>query len=96
MRLRIAFFYVDLFEKKHPEMVAIESTGTIDQQGQLTLNRPLNVRNQKVKVLILIPDLSDDEAWLTAMNSNPSFDFLHEEAENIYTIADGRPMTDEK
>ena len=77
-------------------MVAIESTGTIDQQGQLTLNRPLNLRNQKVKVLILIPDVSDDEAWLTALNNNSSFDFLHDEAENIYTIADGKPMTDEK
>ncbi|GAB2586050.1 hypothetical protein [Spirosoma areae] len=77
-------------------MVAIESTGTIDQQGQLTLNCPLSLRNQKVKVLILIPDLSDDEAWLTTMATNPSFDFLHDEAENIYTLADGEPLTDEK
>lgn len=85
-----------MFIQNNSEMVAIESAGTIDQQGQLTLNHPLSLRNQKVKVLILIPDLSDDQAWLTTMASNPSFDFLHDEAETIYTLADGNPVADEK
>ncbi len=70
-------------------MVAIESSGTINQEGQLILNHPLDLRNQKVKVLILVPDVSDDEEWLTAIHTTPSFDFLQDEAENIYTLNDG-------
>lgn len=77
-------------------MVAIETSGTVNQEGQLVLNHPLDLRNQKVKVLILVPDVSDDEAWLTAIRTNPSFAFLEDEAENIYTLYDGTPLADEK
>ncbi|WP_020602188.1 hypothetical protein [Spirosoma spitsbergense] len=77
-------------------MVAIESSGTVNQEGQLILTHPLDLRNQKVKVLILVPDVSDDEAWLTAIRTNPSFNFLQDEAEDIYTLNDGSPLTNEK
>jgi len=77
-------------------MVAIESTGMVDQQGQLKLSRPLDLRNQAVKVLILIPDVSDNDAWLSAMAQNPPFDFLHDETEDIYSLADGSPVRYEK
>lgn len=76
-------------------MVAIETSGTVNQEGQLILNQPLQLRNQKVKVLVLVSDLTDDDAWLAAQSTNPAFDFLHDKAEDIYSLADGKPLTNE-
>lgn len=78
-------------------MQAIETTGQINEMGQLTLSIPLKVVNRKVKVILLIEE--DDEIsdyhWLQAATQNPAFDFLKEEAENIYSIHDGKPISHE-
>ncbi len=74
-------------------MQAIETTAEIDQSGNLKLLTPLRLRNQKVRVIILLPegDDIDDKSWLLAIQ-NPAFDFLNEPEEDIYTIQDGNPI----
>jgi hypothetical protein len=77
---------------------AIEMTGVIDVQNQLILDGQLpGVGPAKVRVIILIPDETDmDETeWLRAAASNPAFDFLKHHEEDIYTLADGKPLAQE-
>lgn len=78
---------------------AIETTGTIDAQRQLVLDKPLPVVGPtRVRVIILLPEEADmDEMeWLQAAVANPAFDFLKEPEEDIYTLADGRPFHDQR
>lgn len=80
-------------------MKAIEIAGKIDERGVLQLDHPLRLHNKQVKVIILIPEevdeMEEDDWWLRAIMSNPAFDFLADEEEDIYTLDDGEPMTDE-
>jgi hypothetical protein len=78
---------------------AIEIEGAIDEQRQLHLDEPLPVVGpSRVRVIILIPEPTDiDESeWQRAGASNPAFDFLKEPAEDIYTLADGKPFHDQR
>ena len=79
-------------------MKAVELSGFVDGKGFLKLDYPLLIANQRVKVLILIPEEEEisDQAWLQAISSNPVWNFLHEDAENIYGVEDGKPITYEK
>lgn len=73
---------------------AIETVGRIDEKGKLYTDQPLEIINKRVKIIILISEEDDigDDDWLKAASTNPAFDFLNEEAENIYTLADGKPV----
>jgi hypothetical protein len=78
-------------------MRAFEALGEIDKDGRIKLETPIGVEGQKVKVIILIPDheeISDTE-WLKVINQSDSFDFLNDPEEDIYTLEDGKPITDE-
>jgi len=33
--------------------------------------------------------------WTRSLAANPAFDFLADEGEDIYTLEDGKPLTDE-
>ena len=73
---------------------AIEVTGTIDEERQLHLDKPLPVVGpNRVRVIILFPEETDfDEGeWLRAVARNPAFDFLNDAEEDIYSLEDGRP-----
>ena len=78
-------------------MRAIETTGKIDSEGKVIITHPLDAKNQTVKVIILIPDNEDIEniSWANALHKNPSFDFLHDKAEDIYSLEDGQPVENE-
>ena len=79
-------------------MTAIETTGVVDEQQQLRLDGPLPITGpSRVRVLILVPEPGEIEesAWLRAAAQNPAFDFLKEEAENVYTRSDGKPFHDQ-
>jgi hypothetical protein len=71
-------------------MVAIERQGRIDQEGKLWLDAPLPLREQAVRVLVLVPEPDEDE-WLRNAAQSPSFAFLHETEEDIYSPTDGKP-----
>ncbi len=71
-------------------MRALELTGRIDEKGFIRIDKPLRVVNKRIKIIILMQEDGDlsDEDWLYAASSNPAFDFLNEEAENIYALPD--------
>lgn len=73
-------------------MKAIEVTGTFDKEGNLTVDLPFTLREQEVKLLILIPEQEDNEAWLKATSKSPAFDFLAHQEEDIYSLDDGKPL----
>ena len=76
-------------------MQAVEVSARIDQNGNLTLLKPLKIRSKKsVRVIVLIPDEADisEEIWLKTASTNPVFEFLHDADEDIYSMEDGKPM----
>lgn len=79
-------------------MNAIETTGVVDAQHQLRLDKPLPIAgHSRVRVLVLVPEESDitETAWTNAFGTSPAFDFLKDAAEDIYTATDGEPFHDQ-
>ncbi len=69
-------------------MKAIETTGVFDKDGNLTLDIPFSLREQKVKPVILIPEQDDNKAWLKESSKSTAFDFLAHPEEDIYSLQD--------
>ena len=79
-------------------MTAVEMTGVVDEHHQLQLDDLLPVSGPtRVRVIVLYPltDDWDETVWLQAAARNPSFAYLNEEEEDIYSLEDGRPFGDE-
>ena len=80
-------------------MNAIETTGTVSANYQITLDDKLPENApQRVRVIVLFDvdgDINDAD-WMQAASQNAAFEFLSDEAEDIYTLADGKPVTDEE
>jgi hypothetical protein len=77
------------------EMKALETTGRIEKSGVLKLDKPLAISSkQKVRVIILYAEEDEigENEWLTSINNNPSFAFLNDKKEDIYSLADGKPI----
>lgn len=77
---------------------AIETTATIGNNRQLLLDEDLpKTASEKVRIIVLFDedDLSEKE-WLRVASENDVFNFLDNEAEDIYTIEDGKPIANEK
>jgi hypothetical protein len=77
---------------------AIETTGTVDAQHQLRLDKPLPLpRQSRVRVIVLVPESEDisEADWTNATSGSPTFEFLKDAAEDIYTAADGKPFSDQ-
>ena len=77
---------------------AIETSGIVNEEGELHLDEPLTeLGTGRVRVILILPERQDMEEreWLRAAASNPAFDFLGDAEEDIYTLADGRPFDDE-
>ena len=82
-----------MFSGKIIKMKAIEIISKTDKKGHLKINYPLNRPDSKVRILLLVEDEQDEEIrGLTSILNNPAFDFLANEGENIYSIADGEPI----
>ena len=78
---------------------AVELDGTIDEQRRLHLDEPIPIAGpSRVRVIILVAQDSDidEQEWLRAAAANPAFDFLKNPEEDIYTLADGKPLHDER
>ncbi|CAC5344515.1 MULTISPECIES: hypothetical protein [Planktothrix] len=76
-------------------MRAIETTGILNTQGQIQLDHPLpQDKASRVRLILLIPeeDTLNEETWLSAISTNPSFTFLNDSEEDIYTLEDGQPV----
>lgn len=78
---------------------AIETTGTVDARQHLLLDEALPISgSKKVRVIILFQeeDEIDESEWLQAASVNPSFDFLKNPEEDIYSMNDGKPFNHQK
>ena len=78
---------------------AVETTGTVDKEHKLVLDEPLPIAGpSRVRVIILLSEDADldEELWLRAARSNPAFEFLTDPAEDVYTAADGKPLSDQR
>jgi len=79
-------------------MKAIEINSKTDKKGHLKINYKLNKSNSNVRVLILLDDdytdIDEEAIWMDSIAKNPSFDFLKDSAEDIYSLKDGEPFND--
>ena len=77
-------------------MKAVEINATTDKNGFLKIDYPLKKKKSKVRVIILFDEKNDqtdeEQIWLQSISSNPAFDFLHDPAEDVYSIKDGEPF----
>ncbi|MBI1878719.1 MAG: hypothetical protein HYR94_10930 [Chloroflexi bacterium] len=76
-------------------MTAIEITGIIDENHQLHLDGILPISGPiPVRVIVLYPATEefDETKWLQAAATNPSFEYLSDPEEDIYSLADGKPV----
>lgn len=78
-------------------MRAIEATGILTTQGQIQLDYPLpQDKPSRVRVILLMEEEElDEQTWLNAVSSNPSFAFLTDPEEDTYTLEDGHPVNHE-
>jgi hypothetical protein len=74
--------------------LAIETTGTLDAQGQLHLDGPIRgAAPGPVRVIVLLsPEEPSEADWLRAASGSGAFDFLRDDAEDLYSAADGVPF----
>jgi hypothetical protein len=79
-------------------MKAIEINSKTDKFGNLKIDYPLNKKDSKVRVLILMDDdylnQDDEKLWVQSISKNPAFDFLNDRDENIYCLKNGEPFDD--
>ena len=76
-------------------LTAIETTGTIEQNGRIVIVETFAVNAPTaVKVIVLIPESDDvsENEWLRAAAKNEVFDFLNDAGEDIYSATDGKPL----
>jgi hypothetical protein len=69
----------------------------VDAQHQLRLDEPLPIPGQsRVRVIVLVPEAEDisEAVWTEAVSASPAFAFLKDVAEDVYTLADGKPFHD--
>jgi phosphopantothenoylcysteine synthetase/decarboxylase len=80
-------------------LTAIETTGTINANHKLVLDEDLpNNAPSRVRVIVLFDgDTTDfgEKEWMKAASKNEAFDFLNDEAEDIYNLEDGKPVDNE-
>lgn len=77
-------------------MKAVETTGSVDERGQLHVDQPLVIAPGRVRILLLLEEGDiDEKEWLRVAANNPAFDFLKSSAEDIYATNDGKPFRDE-
>ena len=78
-------------------LTAIETTGTINANHRIELDEDLPPNApERVRVIVLFDENDFEEReWMKSGSKNQVFDFLSDETEDIYTIADGKPLTNE-
>ena len=78
-------------------MKAIEVQSKTDEHGNLKFDIPLQVKDKKVRVLILFDENEGENTeydWLKSASASPAFDILNEPEEDIYSPEDGEPLND--
>ncbi len=76
-------------------LTAIETTGTIEQNGKIVIDETFSVdAPTSVRVIVLFPEADDisENEWRQTAAKNEAFDFLYDAEEDIYSIEDGKPL----
>jgi len=76
-------------------LTAIETTGTIEQNGRIVIDEIFSVNAPtSVRVIVLFPESEDlnESEWLQAASKNEAFNFLNDPDEDIYSLSDGKPL----
>ncbi len=73
-------------------MKAIEIIATANDKGKIEIQLSDKYINKKVRMIILSEDELEEDEWLQAITDNPTFDFLNEPSEDIYSLKDGKPF----
>ena len=79
-------------------LTAIETTGTNNANHQIVLDEDLpDNAPSRVRVIVLYDENTDinEREWLQAASKNDAFDFLNDDAEDIYTLEDGVRLNNE-
>ncbi|MBT3207963.1 MAG: hypothetical protein HN704_05345 [Bacteroidetes bacterium] len=79
-------------------MKVVETTGIIDNNNILKIDKTINKQflKKSVRVLILLPeendksDEIDEKLWLKSISNNSAFSFLNAPEEDIYSLSDGK------
>lgn len=79
-------------------MKALDVMAVVENERKLVLDHPLSLpKKSRLKVRLFMPEEYadiDEKEWLHASTQSPSFDFLKDPAEDLYTAEDGRPFHD--
>lgn len=77
-------------------MRAIEISANTDRSGHLKIDYMLNKADKNVRILILLEDdayeQEEEKLWMNTISNNPSFDFLNDPAEDIYSLKNGEQL----
>ena len=76
-------------------LTAIETTGTIGQNGKIVIDDTFSVSEPtSVRVIVLFPESEDldENVWMQTASKNEAFDFLNDPDEDIYSATDGKPL----
>lgn len=76
-------------------LTAIETTGTIGQNGKIVIDDTFSVSEPtSVRVIVLFPESEDldENVWMQTASKNEAFDFLNDPEEDIYSATDGKPL----
>lgn len=76
-------------------LTAVETTGTIEQDGKIVIDEIFPVDAPiSVRVIVLFPETDDlnENEWRQAASKNEAFEFLNDAEEDIYSLTDGKPL----
>ena len=83
---------------KMERMRAIEINSRTDKTGHLRIDYQLDTSEKDVRILILVDDekseIEEEKLLLNYISNNPSFNFLNDPKEDIYSINDGEAFND--
>jgi len=75
---------------------SIETTATVEANRHLILDEDIPAPiSKRVRVIVLFDEDINESQWSKATASNEVFEFLSDDAEDIYSPADGSPLEDE-
>ncbi|PKD45086.1 hypothetical protein [Rhodohalobacter barkolensis] len=79
-------------------MKAIELHSKTDENGRIKIEQETGYENKNVRVLILVDESEEsvlsEAGWFASTVKSPSFDFLKDDKQNIYTLSDGELFED--
>ncbi|HYJ90098.1 MAG TPA: hypothetical protein VEV84_02205 [Pyrinomonadaceae bacterium] len=75
---------------------SIETTATVETNRHLVLDDEIPAPiSKRVRVIVLLDEDIEENQWLRSAAADDVFEFLADDAEDIYSANDGSPLEDE-